>query len=98
LKQKTNGLEPFGVGEEKKIIRDCVKATKTIETLAGRAYRVLSLSSGFIAHYNKWGFKNCCREPGSLKRDILNRQNHNRWEGFRPGLNADKTKEFDFGR
>jgi hypothetical protein len=85
MKQRTNGLEPFNAGEERKIIRDCVKAADTIETLTDRAYRFLNLSSGFIAHYNKWGFMTHYRKPGSLKRDILTCQNHNQWENFRPG-------------
>jgi hypothetical protein len=85
MKQKTNGLEPFSIEEEQRIIRDCVKAANNIDTLTEKAYRFLNLSSGFIAHYNRFGFMGHYREPGSLKKDILAHQNHNQWENFRPG-------------
>jgi hypothetical protein len=85
MKQKTNGLEPFSIEEEQKIVRDCVKAAGNIEVMTDRAYRFLNLSSGFIAHYDKWGFMGYYQEPGSLKRDILAHQNHNQWGNFRPG-------------
>jgi hypothetical protein len=85
MKPKTNGLEPFGVDEEQKIIRDCVKAAGNIDTLTDKAYRFLNLSSGFIAHYNKFGFMDHYHEPGSLKQDILAHQNHNQWGNFHPG-------------
>jgi hypothetical protein len=85
VKQGTNGLGPFGVKEEQKIIRDCVKAVSNIETLTRRAYRFLNLSNGFIAHHDKRGFMDHYREPGSLKRDVLAYQNHNQWGNFRHG-------------
>ena len=79
MKQKTNGLEPFNVEEEQKIIRDCVKAARNIDDLTDKAYRFFNLSSGFIAHYNRFGFMEHYREPGSLKQDIQAHQNHNQW-------------------
>jgi hypothetical protein len=85
MKQKTNGLEPFSIEEEQKIIRDCVKAANNIETMTDRAYRFLNLSSGFIAHYDKFGFIENYRESGRLKQDIPGYQNHNQWGNFRPG-------------
>jgi hypothetical protein len=85
MKQKTNGLEPFSIEEEQRIIRDCVKAANNIETLTDKAYRFLNLSSGFIAHYDRFGFMEHYREPGSLKQGILAHQNHNQWGNFRPG-------------
>jgi hypothetical protein len=74
MKPKTNGLELFSVEEEQKIIRDCVKSANTIDALTDKAYRFLNLSSGFIAHYNKFSFMDYYREPGSLKQDILSHQ------------------------
>jgi hypothetical protein len=85
MNQKTNGLEPFSVEEEQRIIRDCVKAGRNIDDLTDKAYRFLNLSSGFIAHYNKFGFMDYYREPGSLKKDILANQNRNQWGNFQPG-------------
>jgi hypothetical protein len=85
MKQRTNGLEPFSVEEEQRIIRDCVKAANNIETLPGNAYRFLNLSSGFIAHYDRFGFMDYYREPGSLKKDIPDHQIETQWGNFRPG-------------
>jgi hypothetical protein len=85
MKQGTNGLEPFSIEEEQKIIRDCVKAARNIDDLTDKAYRFLNLSNGFIAHYNKFGFMDNYHEPGSLKRDILSYQSHNQWGNFRSG-------------
>jgi hypothetical protein len=85
VKQKTNGLEPFGIEEEQKIIRGYVKAANNIETLTDKAYRFLNLSNGFIAHYDRFGFMEYYHEPGSPKRDILAHQKHNQWDNFRPG-------------
>jgi hypothetical protein len=66
-------------------IRDCVKAANNIDTLTGKAYRFLNLSSGFIAHYDRFGFMEHYREPGSLRQDILDYQNENQWGNFRSG-------------
>jgi hypothetical protein len=85
MKQKTKGLEPFSVEEEQRIIHDCVKAARNIDDLTNNAYLFLNLSSGFIAHYNRFGFMEYYREPGSLKKDILAHQKHNQWENFSPG-------------
>jgi hypothetical protein len=76
------GLEPFSAEEEQKIIRDCVKAANNIEDMTDRAYRYLYLSSGFIAHYDKGGFKEYYCEPGSLKKDILEYQWDNQYFNF----------------
>jgi hypothetical protein len=85
MKPKTNGLEPFSVEEERRIIRDCVEAANNIDNLTDKAYRFLKHSIGFIPHYNRLGFMMCYREPGSLKRDILEFQYQNQWGDFRPG-------------
>jgi hypothetical protein len=79
------GIEPFNIEEEQRIIHDCVKAANNIKTMTDRAYRYLYLASGFIAHYDKWGFADHYREPGSLKKDILDNQRNNQWDNFRPG-------------
>jgi hypothetical protein len=74
MKPKTNGLEPFSVEEEQRIIRDCVKAANNTDTLTDKVYRFLKHSTGFIAYYNRFGFIRCYREPGTLKQDILDFQ------------------------
>jgi hypothetical protein len=85
MKQGTDGLAPFSPEEEQKIIRDCVKAARNIDDLTDNAYQFLNLSNGFIAHYDKFGFMEHYREPGSLKQDILTHQSHNQWGNFRSG-------------
>jgi hypothetical protein len=79
------GIELFSVEEEQRIIRDCVKAAKNIESLTKKAYHFLYLSSNFIAHYDRGGFMDNYSEPGSLKRDILTYQRDNQWGNFHPG-------------
>jgi hypothetical protein len=56
-----------------------------IDNLTDKAYRFLKYSIGFIAHYDRFGFMRCYREPGSLKQDILDFQYQNQWGNFRPG-------------
>jgi hypothetical protein len=85
MKPGTDGLAPFSFEEEQKIIRDCVKAANSIEDMTDKACRFLNLSNGFIAHYDKSGFMGYYREPGSLKKDILDNQRNNQWGNFRPG-------------
>jgi hypothetical protein len=90
MKKNVHGLEPLNMEEEQNIIRDRVKAAGNIETLTDNAYRFLNLSNGFIAHYNRFGFMDNYREPGSLKQDILVYQNHNQWRNFRHGERGDE--------
>jgi hypothetical protein len=78
------GLEPVSSEEEARIIRDCIKGANNINQLTDKAYKFLYLSSGFIAHYDREGFKSNYREPGSLKAEILNYQPHNQWGNFTP--------------
>jgi hypothetical protein len=62
-----------------------ISAANNIEALTDKAYRFLNLSNGFIAHYDRFGFMDNYREPGSLKKDILDYQNQNQWGNFRLG-------------
>jgi len=78
------GIKPYSEQEETRIIQDCIKAANDINTLSEKAYRFLYLSSGFIAHYDRFGFMANYREPGSLKADILNFQRDNQWRNFSP--------------
>jgi hypothetical protein len=77
-------LRPHSPEEEQKIIHDCVKAARNIQNLTKRAYTFLYLASGFIAHYNQFGFMDHYQEPGSLKKDVLKHQQDNQWNNFSP--------------
>ena len=68
-----------------RIINNVVRAANgEIDKLSGPAYKFLHLASGFIAHYNRYGFI-IHYSYNSLKRDILNNQRFNQWLNFRPG-------------
>ena len=66
------------------IVRNVVKACKNIDNLNSTGYKFLYLCSGFIAHYDLYGFI-ANYSDGSLKRDILSFAGQNQWRNFRPG-------------
>jgi hypothetical protein len=84
-------IEPYSPEEEQKIIRDCIKAARDIESMTGRAYDFLYSADGFIAHYDKYGFMEHYGEPGSLKRDIFEYQREKQWGNFHP-----KDENYDY--
>ncbi len=66
------------------IVNNVVKACKNIDNLNKTGYNFLYLCSGFIAHYDLYGF--ISEYTGrSLKRDILSYAGQNQWRNFRPG-------------
>ena len=66
------------------IVNNVVKACKNIDNLNKTGYNFLYLASGFIAHYDLYGFiANYTGE--SLKRDIVSFAGQNQWNNFRPG-------------
>ena len=66
------------------IVNNVVKAVKNIDNLNKTGYNFLYLASGFIAHYNMYGF--IAEYSGrSLKRDIVSYAGQNQWKNFRPG-------------
>ncbi len=65
------------------IVNNVVKAVKNIDNLNKTGYNFLYLCSGFIAHYDMYGF--ISEYSGrSLKRDILSYAGQNQWKNFRP--------------
>lgn len=69
-----------------RIVNNIVKAANgDINKLSKQAYNFLYLASGFIAHYNHYGFMAYYDEPNKLKRDILANRRFNQWLNFRPG-------------
>jgi hypothetical protein len=59
-----------------------VMQTGEIEHLTKQAYDFLNLSSGFIAHYNLFGFRDYYSDVENLRRDILIHQMRNQWRNF----------------
>jgi len=67
------------------IVNNVVKACKNIDNLNKTGYKYINLCSGFIAHYNLYGFIAHYSTPNSLKRDIVSYAGQNQWKNFRPG-------------
>ena len=59
--------------------------TNDINHLNSSAYKFLNLSSGFIAHYNLYGFRDAYANVNDLKRELANNYCSNQWNNFRAG-------------
>jgi hypothetical protein len=77
-------LEPINEMQKKLIVRNVLSACKDISKLNKRGYNYINLCSGFIAHYDIWGFRQYYSDY-SLKQDILRNEGMNQWRNFRPG-------------
>ena len=66
------------------IVNNVVKAVKNIDNLNKAGYNFLYLCSGFIAHYDMYGFI-AEYSDRQLKHDILSYAGQNQWKNFRPG-------------
>ena len=66
------------------IVNNVVKAVKNIDNLNKTGYNFLYLASGFIAHYDLYGFI-ASYTGKSLKQDIISYAGQNQWKNFRPG-------------
>ena len=66
------------------IVNNVVKACKDITQLNRTGYNFLYLASGFIAHYDLYGFI-ATYTGRSLKRDIISFAGQNQWNNFHPG-------------
>ena len=78
-------LKPLTPRQQDMIVRNVVNATHSIDNLTKSSYKYLYLCSGFIAHYDHYGFMANYSEPGSLRRDIISYAGQNQWRNFRPG-------------
>lgn len=77
-------LTPLTERQKTLIVNNVVKACKNIDNLNKTGYNFLYLASGFIAHYNLYGF--IANYTGqSLKRDIISFAGQNQWNNFHPG-------------
>lgn len=64
------------------IVNNVVAACGDIEKLNKTGYKWLNLASGFIAHYDLYGFRAAYSAPGSLARDIMRFVSQNEWSNF----------------
>lgn len=79
-------LAPLTERQKAMIVSNVAKAVEDIEKLSSTGYKYLYLCSGFIAHYDRYGFI-AHYSDYSLRDDILNNEQYNRWLNFRPGDN-----------
>ena len=62
--------------------------TGDINHLSKSAYNFISLSSGFIAHYNLHGFRAEYANVSLLKNSLAANYGYNQWDNFHPGENG----------
>jgi hypothetical protein len=77
-------MTPLTERQKTLIVNNVIKAVKNIDNLNKTGYNFLYLASGFIAHYNLYGFI-ASYTGQSLKRDIISFAGQNQWNNFRPG-------------
>jgi hypothetical protein len=77
-------MTPLTERQKTLIVNNVVKACKNIDNLNKTGYNFVYQASGFIAHYNLYGFI-ASYTGQSLKRDIVSFAGQNQWNNFRPG-------------
>lgn len=78
-------LLPMTERQKSLIINNVLAACKDISKLKPNGYKFVMLSSGFIAHYNLYGFQDHYSQPGALAEALLRNEPSNWWDNFRPG-------------
>lgn len=77
-------LTPLTERQKVLIVNNVVKAVNNINSLNRISYDFIKLASGFIAHYDIYGFIDFYNHV-SLKNDLIGFANSNQWKNFRPG-------------
>lgn len=77
-------LTPYTERQATLIVNNVVRACSDITKLNGTGYKYINLCSGFIAHFNRYGFIDHYSR-NSLREDILRNAEMNKWRNFRPG-------------
>jgi hypothetical protein len=77
-------LTPLTERQKTLIVSNVVKAVKNIDNLNKTGYNFVYQCSGFIAHYDLYGFI-ASYTGQSLKRDLISYAGQNQWNNFRPG-------------
>ena len=79
-------LTPLTERQKSLIVNNVVKACRNIDSLNKTGYKYLYLCSGFIAHYDLYGFISHYSDT-NLKHDIVSFAGQNQWKNFHPGDN-----------
>ena len=77
-------MTPLTTRQKQLIVSNIVKAVKNIDNLNKTGYNFIYQCSGFIAHYDMYGFI-ASYTGETLKQDILSYAGQNQWRNFRPG-------------
>ena len=77
-------LTPLTERQKVLIVSNVVKAVKNIDNLNKTGYNFVYQCSGFIAHYDMYGFI-ASYTGESLKEDLISYAGQNQWHNFRPG-------------
>ena len=77
-------LTPLTERQKTLIVSNVVKAVKNIDNLNKTGYNFVYQCSGFIAHYDLYGFI-ASYTGETLKRDLISYAGQNQWNNFRPG-------------
>jgi hypothetical protein len=77
-------MTPLTERQKTLIVNNVLAACKDINKLNGTGYNFLYLASGFIAHYNRYGFIDYYTRE-SLTQDIIDNARINQWNNFRLG-------------
>ena len=77
-------LTPLTERQKTLIVNNVLKACENITKLNGTGYNFLYLASGFIAHYNRYGFIDYYTRE-NLREDIIANARINQWNNFHKG-------------
>jgi hypothetical protein len=77
-------MTPLTERQKTLIVSNIVKAVKNIDNLNKTGYNFVYQCSGFIAHYDLYGFI-ASYTGESLKRDLISYAGQNQWNNFRQG-------------
>ena len=77
-------LTPLTIRQQQLIVASLRKVFQTgdINNLSKSAYNFLYQSSGFIAHFNLYGFRDRYKNVDDLKRAIARNYGANQWRNF----------------
>lgn len=77
-------MTPLTERQKALIVSNVVKSVKNIDNLNKTGYNFVYQCSGFIAHYDMYGFI-ASYSGESLKQDLVSYAGQNQWRNFRPG-------------
>ena len=82
-------LTPLTERQKTMIVNNVEKVLRSgsCELLTKQSYDYLYLCSGFIAHYNLYGFRDYYSDTEKLAKDILDNATSNQWYNFHEGEN-----------